>query len=771
MDTRRSGEDEAAFSGTNQLGNQLGARLTTGINNSQSTPSLTRPVKQTSVENKQSTTRDEEQQPSENVEKQNTPAQITATNEHQSILRRGQARMRLVNGVHTTSNGTGEPSRQRGESTNKSVPIEDRLAAVTNEEPELSDVEQNAEATDQPAETGEALVNTGSVNTLSSSPLRSADEDEDRNSDEEEKEVEEEQAKEEKQLAGDGQYQRDTCDRTGEFVPLREISEVPAGPESRPIASKRSTRPTGNWLGPGGIKPYTEAVDLGQTEPNESPSANAVIPCSVMNKNTVDWVQNGGEFAPPIPSSPPPFIDEMAPTHSSGTVTISIAPNMRQSTAHVCTKSSVPAFRSADFTTTIKKSDSLRAPSQPRGGSPPPADFTGTADVEDYIDSSERSPPVSRVTSVTNVTQSHITPTGHVTDQTYSTNQNLYFPYARTVRLGGSTRSRSQDYKALAAIPSRRSPTRRDIRISGQAQPTAKQTTNEPQEISLSAENFTRAEPEQPLLISAEPQGSARAELIARARREERGPALTEASRRSCDLSPQPRDWLYDQHQQQQRQQQQKQTLNGPINSSTESNRSHGISELIISPTAERFTGIENYMDRSAAFTSQLTTKAVCDETCTHSVAHPCGLLDSTLPSWSMRQREIYTPEIESSILKKSNDLFLNHGYRAVTQTSPKTEGFSIVSDSSPYGSIEFAKASSSAAQLAAGASTRPYRTVSPVIGPCTSPPRVERQMSPVHGRSVNGAKRPVGLNFSVRVDGYSKVSVFSLSNSPKPMC
>ncbi|TPP39603.1 FERM domain-containing protein 5, partial [Fasciola gigantica] len=736
-DTRRNVEDEVVFSGTNQLGNQLGARLTVGINNSQSTPSLIQPAVKPFSEDSQSALVGKK--PLEKVEQQNTPAQITTANEYHPILKRGQARTRVVDSTHAnigSDRETKKSTRQSGESTGRKAVFGGTLTPLSNEEPELSDLEQNAEATDQPAETGEALGNTGSVNTLSSSPLRSADEEGEQNTEEEEaegEEVEEELGYKKVQTSEDREHQKGSSNQVAEPAALEVISEAPVNTESRPVASKRSTRPTGKWLGPGGIRPYVEAAELGQTEQDMAQGTNSMITRPRMNSGAAGWIEDGGDFAPPVPSSPPPFFDETVPIRSSGTVTISITPNILPSSNRLDTKTSIPSSRAVDSTTSTKRYDNVLAISQSRESSSPPPEFADAADVDEYIDSTVSSPPVGRVTAVTNKTRNHMSPAKYITEQTHTTNQNLYFPYARTVRLGGSTtRSRSQDYKALAAIPSKRSPTRRDIQFTRLPQSSVTDKSNKPQEISLSAENFTRAEPEQPLIVSTEPGTSARAELIERARCEERGPESAAVSRRSCDLSPQPRDWIYDQHQQQQRK---NQTRSDSVNLNT------GLSELIIFPSTERITNIENYMDRSAMSTSQPTSRTLCGEMCQHSAMHPCGLSDSTLPNWTLRQREKYAAELESPSSRASNDLLLNHGYAAQTQLSPKVEGF-----------LEHSKASSSAAQLAAGASTRPYRTVSPVVGPSTSPQRIELKPIPVPVQSLISTKRPAELNLAVRV-------------------
>ncbi|CAL8108776.1 unnamed protein product [Calicophoron daubneyi] len=541
--TRHSGDGETLFAGTNQLGNQLGARFTKSINSSQSTPSLVQP---TQISTEQDKTFPNDKDPSSKLNQVDQLSRANRQNEKDIVQDNKTTTITAATGANTTLNNTPEdrkpvtkaaklvkrpslsqavqktaPFTQQSESKHEQAACstvtkeiadfkfpakakKNALSSVGRENTnELSENEENAEATDQPPNGQDAPVNTGSVNTLSSSPLRSADEDGD-----------------EADVEADEQLQQNSNNKSGT-------------PDNKPdslIADQHAK--VGNWLGSTGIREFAEAAEpTKKTRPAGEKKNTNILHGHKFNNETEfpdSKVGKTGKETSPItgqlltaPSAPP------AVTSKADTINHPIR--------------SQPDVLHPTDSSKLASVDSNRLSYQPEH-----------TDSPEFIDSPDQSPPIDDNITYYNQLSYHPQNSSSMMSQQQQGQQqqtslsgsktDLYFPFARSVAKANvpysSLANRPQEYRTLAAIPSRRSPARRGGEFKPINYPPTKNDT--PQFISLSAENFTRAELEKPLSFSiTSPRDSARVELIARARRSDIPPCR----RSSHDLSPQPRDW------------------------------------------------------------------------------------------------------------------------------------------------------------------------------------------------------------------------------------
>ncbi|TGZ71066.1 hypothetical protein CRM22_002849 [Opisthorchis felineus] len=560
------------------------------------------------------------------------------------------------------------------------------------EDSDISDIEQNAEATDQIAEDGDGFGNTGSVNTLSSSPLHSAD-DEDET---------------------DGKAHKDS-----ESQMLLDDTKPTAA--KRTVKSVTTNDQVGNWLGAEGIRTYAGLNNGGHPQNNIPQQTSHYSEMSERNK----YLQTGrssltNATATTWTTSPRPSVHGIdrastyskarnAMTSESEAEANSIALNIRKATitrtsTQPMSSSSTPrpsSMRSSQMEprtslTTGSQRPTFVSSMEPMSRSLP-SQCIGIRDVEEYIDSNESYSTTDHFASDTFQPMSSNKLNGRVPKPALSKpplsppqGQNatdLYFPFARNMKPCppySSLANRPQDYRTLAAIPSRRSPTRRELRFA-----TSKNRNNSdrsgnvpvtPLEIDLSVENFSRTPP---MMVLDRPDRPMVEQLTTSHSGDYR------STRRSQDLSPQPRDW----HQ--------------PANlslSPTENSTLPSFKELVISPS----TTCPPFGTTYSTATSPIRPSV--QEVCVPTLIKSCGFYSSSVPPATPKTSGTEPDhQVYKSPSRTNNEILLEHGYRpSVAGHQSRVDSHLRTTDiASSYRGL-----GSSAAQLAAGGTVHPQRTV-----------------------------------------------------------
>ncbi|KAF6779812.1 hypothetical protein AHF37_00673 [Paragonimus kellicotti] len=749
VETRQTGDDSGILSVTNQLSNQVkgASRLSQPVNNSQSTPSLLQP----------SQSKPANEMEGDKLLTSERKGQFTQTRNDNNLTDMGKERFR-PDGEKNQAQSTGQlkdTAQKTNEQTkqvekqivrkNEVIPADkkvqpliikgttdevdnasynqpiSRISSTLQQEKEqsdISDIEQNAEATDQPGEIGDVIANTGSVNTLSSSPLRSADEEEDEDDDAEREEEDLDDGIVEYDEGRDLKIGSKEDDREQS---AKEITDRPMSVDHRSSVPKSSTEfkadeplLTGKWLGPGGIKPFTENIENTRHVTNFVTALDSVNksgqPVSAMHTNTVSQSRSSTKPFPLPPTSTVQSKDLSLSKVYKPTVLVGTVVNITSASSNDIrpTFVSVEPVSRAAITPAIKRQtardSALTKTAAPSSSETthtvPPQAVAGVSDVEEYIDSSETSPRNKGENTSFNSTilanRCAETPP-HTRPGFYSDKSDLYFPFAKTMRTTStysSLASRPQDYKTIAAVPSRRSPTRKEIhfaRSSYQRHPVNRSVLQEsPQEISLSAENFTHLK---------------RSVIFADSSRDSSGKEASKHAessgirsfRRSDDLSPQPRNWFQE------------------VKTSASNNDLSGYSclrELII-PSAISVLPVSG-RELGESPEGLLNPSANNSDSCVMKVSvGPYGLNASSLPP-SARQDQASSHPTEAYRSKISNDVLLHHGY--LPMPTQHARSYSVCAEQT-RGLREFKGAGSSAAQLAAGG-THVHRTVVPSIYP-----------------------------------------------------
>ncbi|KAF5404026.1 hypothetical protein PHET_02689 [Paragonimus heterotremus] len=750
LETRQTGDDSGILSVTNQLSNQVkgAARLSKPVNNSQSTPSLLQPSQPQSANemeeekllaserkshftqtrndgNLTDTRKERFKSDGEKNQAQSTvPPKDTAqkTNEQTKQVEKQTAGRNEV----ITEDKKMQPLTIKGTTDEVDNETHDqpksRISSTLHQEKEqsdISDIEQNAEATDQPGEIGDVIANTGSVNTLSSSPLRSADEEEDEDDDDDREEEEEEELDDGIVGYDEGKNLKMDSKENDQRQSGKEITDRPMSVDRRSSVPKSPTelkadelQKTGKWLGPGGIKPFNEDMQ------NTRSVTDFVTALEAVNKsgqspnaiptNTVS--QSRSSTKPfPLPSTSTAQSKDLSqskvyrPTVLVGTV-VNINPasssDIRPSfvSAGSVSRTAITPAKKRQAARDIVLTKTAEPSSSETNHAIPPQALAGVLDVEEYIDSSETSPRnIGENTSFNSTTYADRcaeTPP-HTRPSFYSDKSDLYFPFAKTMRTTptySSLASRPQEYKTIAAIPSRRSPTRKEIhfaRSSNQRHLVSASAVQEsPQEISLSAENFTHLK---------------RSVIFADSSRDSVGKETSKHAdssgirfpRRSDDLSPQPRNWFQE------------------VKTSASNNDLSGYSclrELII-PSAATVLPVSSHElgKRSEGLWNPSINNS--DSHVVKVSVSSCGLNASSLPP-TARQGQNSLHPTEAYRSKISNDVLLHHGY--LSMPTQHARSHSVCAEQT-RGLREFKGAGSSAAQLAAGG-THAHRNIVPSI-------------------------------------------------------
>ncbi|KAG5441489.1 Band 4.1-like protein 3, variant 2, partial [Clonorchis sinensis] len=566
------------------------------------------------------------------------------------------------------------------------------------EDSDISDIEQNAEATDQLAEDGDAFGNTGSVNTLSSSPLHSAD-DED---------------------------ETDGAHKSNHGKPHRNNESQVFLDDTKPTAAKRTVKSVttndqvGNWLGAEGIRTYASLNNGAHPQNNIPRQTSQYSEMSERNK----YLQTGRSsltYATTTTwtTSPRPSVHEIDRTSTyskphnamiseSEAEANSIALNIRRAT--ITRTSTQPMSISSTPRPSSMRSNQMEPRTSLTTGSQRPTFISsiepmsrslpsqciGIRDVEEYIDSNESYSTTEPFASNNFQPMSSNKLNGRVPKPALSkpplsppqgqTATDLYFPFARNMKPCppySSLANRPQDYRTLAAIPSRRSPTRRELRFATSKNRNSDRSENvpvTPLEIDLSIENFSRTPPmmvldrrERPMVEQLTTSHSSN----------------YRSTRRSQDLSPQPRDW----HQ--------------PTNRSlspTEHSTLPSFKELVISPS----TTCHSFGTTHSTATSPMRPSV--EEVCVPTLIKSCGFYSSSVPS-AIPKTDGTEPDhqVYKSPSRTNNEILLEHGYRpSVAGHQSRVDSHLRTTDTaSTYRDL-----GSSAAQLAAGGTVHPQRTV-----------------------------------------------------------
>ncbi|KAF8569021.1 hypothetical protein P879_02448 [Paragonimus westermani] len=743
VETRQTGDDSGILSVTNQLSSQVmgTARLSKPVNNSQSTPSLLQPSQTqpaSEMKNDQilvsegkmecNQTRNEGgDMRKESSRKHGEENQAQCTVQLNDIVRKTNEQTKLVDGQKDEKKGSILEDKQPQPLTTKDSTDEadnashnqpkSKIPATLHQEKEesdISDVEQNAEATDQPGEIGDIIANTSSVNTLSSSPLRSADEEEDEDAGQEEEDLDEGIV----EYDGDKNLKTDSKERNLRQT-AKEITDGPIPIDHKSSVSKSSpelktdeSQLTGKWLGAGGIKPFTEDTEKKRT------FTKFVMPPDLANKSGqsvnavhVNTVSQSWSSVKPLPL-PSTSTSQSKNLNQSKvykpTVLVGTVVNMNSASLN----DTRPSFVSAESASRTARTPALNRQATrdivlTKVAEPSisetshavlPQAFADILDVGEYIDSSETSPPKTdenaNFSSARYAVRCVETPP-HTRPSFYSDKSDLYFPFAKTMRITptySSLVSRPQEYKTLAAIPSRRSPTRKEIHFARSSNQRCLVSSNvvqeSPQEISLSAENFTHLK--RPVILTDTNRDASRKEANKHA-----NSSGIRLSRRSDDLSPQPRNWFQE------------------VKTSSSNNELFGYScirELII-PSVAGVSPVSNHElgERSEGLSNPSTN--INDSCVTKVSVVSCGLNASSLPP-SIRQGQASSHPTETYRSKISNDVLLHHGY--LSMPTQQVRNYQVCTEKT-RGPREFKGAGSCAAQLAAGGS-QAHRNTAPNI-------------------------------------------------------
>ncbi|KAF7262519.1 hypothetical protein EG68_00291, partial [Paragonimus skrjabini miyazakii] len=747
VETRQTGDDSGILSVTNQLSNQVkgAARLSKPVNNSQSTPSLLQPSQPQPADEMESDKLLASERKGQFTQSRNDGNLTDMKKERfrpDGEKNQTQSTVQLKNTAQKTNEQTKQVEKQivgKNEIISEDTKVQpltikgttdevdnashnqpkSRISSTLHQEKEqsdISDIEQNAEATDQPGEIGDVIANTGSVNTLSSSPLRSADEEEDEDDDADREEedlddgiVEYDEGRNLKIDSKESDQKQSAKDITDRPISVDHRSSVP---KSSIELKADEPKMTGEWLGPGGIKPFiedtenrrsvTDFVTVLDSVNKSGQSANAMPTKTVSNSRS-----STKPF--PLPSTSTAQSKDLSqskvykPTVLVGTVVnINSAPlnDIRPSfvsAESVSRTAIIPAIKRPAARDTVLTKTAELSSSETNHAVPPQA-VAGVLEVEEYIDSSETSAHnIGENIGFTSTNYANRCPETppHTRPSFYSEKSDLYFPFAKTMRTTptySSLASRPQEYKTIAAIPSRRSPTRKEIHFARSSNQrhlvTPSVVQDSPQEISLSAENFTHLK---------------RSVIFADSSRDSSGKEAKKHtdssgirfSRRSDDLSPQPRNWFQE------------------VKTSASNNDLSGYSclrELII-PSATSLLPMSSHElgERSEGLSNPSINNS---DSCVKKVSvGSCGLNASSVPP-TARQGQVNLHPTEVHRSKISNDVLLHHGYLPVPTQHARS--YSVCAEQT-RGLREFKGAGSSAAQLAAGG-THAHRNIVPSI-------------------------------------------------------